>query len=199
MNNKIDWEYFLSFADNCRKNYIPVVREKSVKLLCEYIKKYKPQKILEIGTAVGYSGALMLLSYDGGNLTTIDNNNEMCIKATQTFQKFNLQNRVKIICDDALTFLKNSNEFFDFIFVDGPKGQYIKYLPYLKKITKTGSIIFCDDVLYFGMVQDDTKVIHKKITIVRNLREFISSVQNDTDLKSELLDIEDGILIIERK
>ena len=199
MISEIDWAFFLSFAEDCRKSYIPVIREKSGKLLVEYIKKLKPKKILEIGTAVGYSGTLMLLADQNACLTTIDNNLTMCEKAKQTFEKFNLLNRVNVVCDDALNFLKNDNNVYDFIFIDGPKGQYIKYLPYLKKLTKLGSIIFCDDVLYFGMVKDDSKVIHKKITIVRNLRGFISSVENDKDYESELLEIEDGILIIKRK
>lgn len=199
MSNKIDWQYFLNFAEECRKNYIPVIREQSAKLLCNYVKNSHPKKIIEIGTAVGYSGTLMLLSNPNSVLTTIDNNKDMCKKAEETFAKFNLINRVNIICDDALNFLQSTNEVFDFIFVDGPKGQYIKYLPYFKKLTNCGSIVFCDDVLYFGMVQDDSKVIHKKITIVRNLREFISIVKSDKDFESELLEIEDGILIIKRK
>ena len=151
MNSKIDWKYFLSFGDKCRQSFIPVIREKSAKLLTEYIEKLNPKKILEIGTAVGYSGTLMLLSCQDANLTTIDNNNDMCRKAKDTFKNFNLQNRVNIICDDAFNFLQNCNEIYDFIFVDGPKGQYIKYLPYLKKLIKSGGVIFCDDVLYFGI------------------------------------------------
>lgn len=90
-------------------------------------------------------------------------------------------------------------EKFDLIFLDGPKGQYIKYYPYLKKLIAKGGVIFCDDVLYFGMVLDDSKVIHKKITIVRNLREFLKLAQNDDDFESELLDVEDGILILKSK
>ena len=62
-----------------------------------------------------------------------------------------------------------------------------------------GSVIFCDDVLYFGMVQDDSKVIHKKITIVRNLREFLNVAQNDINFDTKLLNVEDGILILKRK
>ena len=197
VNEKLKTE-FEKIYQECRQNHIPVVRDQTAKLLCEMIAKKTPAKILEIGTAVGYSGTLMLLSCEKSNLTTVELNAEMCKKAEQTFKKYGVEQRVQIVNQDALTFLQKNNELYDFIFVDGPKGQYIKYLPHLKRAIKTGGIIFCDDVLYFGMVKDDRLVIHKKITIVRNLREFIATIQSDPDLKSELLEIEDGIMIVEK-
>ena len=189
----------IEFAKNLREQYIPAIREETANILCEEVKKNQPKKILEIGTAVGVSGALMLLESENSFLTTIDINEEMCKRATDTFKKYGFENRVKIVCDDAINFLNNTDEKFDFVFVDGPKGQYIKYYPYFEKLTKSGSVIFCDDVLYFGMVLDDSKVIHKKITIVRNLREFLSLCQNNNNYDSKLLDTEDGILILKRK
>ena len=199
MKNNIDWQEFNVFSQECRKKYIPVIREQSAKILCDLIEKHQPKSILELGTAVGYSGTLMLLSAPNSKLVTVDINQDMCQKAQDTFKKYNVFDRVQVVCDDALNFLQNCDQKFDFVFVDGPKGQYIKYLPYFKQITKKGSIIFCDDVLYFGMIQDDSKVIHKKITIVRNLREFLTKAQSDESFESQLLQVEDGILILERK
>ena len=138
-------------------------------------------------------------SYDSTLKTFLDINKNMCDMASQTFSKYGLINRVKIENIDALEYLQNCKDNFDFIFVDGPKGQYIKYWQYLKNIVSNGGIIFCDDVLYFGMVLDDSKVIHKKITIVRNLREFINITKSDVEFESKLIDIEDGILILEKK
>lgn len=189
----------LEFARECREVHIPVVRESTAKLLCEYIQKLQPKKILEIGTAVGYSGTLMLLSSQNSKLTTIDSNVNMSNRACETFSKYGVSERVKIVTQDALEYLKNCNEVFDFVFLDGPKGQYIKYYPYLEKVTKSSSIIFCDDVLYYGMILDESKVIHKKITIVRNLKEFLNLAQTDPIYNSKLLEIDDGVLILERK
>lgn len=192
---QIDWQQFLDFAKECRENHIPVVREQTAKLLCEIVASKVPKQILEIGTAVGYSGTLMLLSSQNSKLTTLDSNEEMCKKANAMFQTYGVNKRVQVQNIDALQFLEHNTQNFDFIFVDGPKGQYIKYLPYLKKCLNDGGTMFCDDVLYFGMIKDDSLIIHKKITIVRNLREFLEKVQTDIDFDSKLIDIEDGILI----
>lgn len=189
---------FKLLSEQCREIHIPVVREKTAELLCSLVEESKPKNILEIGTAVGYSGTLMLLSCPNSNLTTLEINQELCNKARDTFAKYNVQARVEIINQNALDFLEQNNKKFDFIFVDGPKGQYIKYLPYLKSCLAQNGIMFCDDVLYFGMVQNDNLVIHKKITIVRNLREFIKTIQQDPDFSSELLDLEDGVLIVKK-
>ena len=199
MINEKEWEEFKIFSKDCREKHIPVIRDDSAKLLCEYVQKYQPKKILEIGTAVGYSGTLMLLSSQNSELVTIDVNKDMCNEAIKTFERYGIYDRCKVINADAIDFLAQTDEVFDFIFIDGPKGQYIKYYQFLKKITKSKSVVFCDDVLYYGMIDDDSKVIHKKITIVRNLREFLEVSQHDEDFTSELIRIDDGILVLIRK
>lgn len=114
------------------------------------------------------------------------------------FCSFDLQNRVETKNIDALDFLSTNTKKFDFIFVDGPKGQYIKYLPYIKQSLNVGGTIFCDDVLYFGMIKNDNLVVHKKITIVRNLREFLDKIKNDDCFESKLIEIEDGVLLAKK-
>ena len=123
----------------------------------------------------------MLLTNEFAKLTTLELDAEKCKEAQKTFEKYGVQDRVSII------------------FVDGPKGQYIKYLPYLKKAIKPNCSVFCDDVLYFGMVLDDSLVVHKKITIVRNLRAFINLIKADETLESKLIEMEDGVLIFKKK
>ena len=199
MITKQQKQQFKLLSQQCREQYIPVVREKTADLLCSLIEKNKPKQILEIGTAIGYSGTLMLLSCKNSLLTTLDVSGDMCQKALQTFKEYGVADRANILNTDALEFFKTTKRSFDFIFLDGPKGQYIKYLPYIKNALNKNGVCFCDDVLYFGMVKDDSLVIHKKITIVRNLREFIAKVQADADFDSELLDVEDGVLLITKK
>ncbi len=214
MTNNLDKQKMIEFANKCREKFIPVVREKTADLLSDLICKNSPKKILELGTAVGYSGTIMLSSCKTSHLTTVELNQNFCDEAKKTFEEHNLLDRVEIVNDDILNFLENEtqrilslqaknidieNEKYNFIFLDGPKGQYLKYYQYLKQLIVKNGIIFCDDVLYFGMVFDDSKVIHKKITIVRNLREFLTIAQNDKDFESELIEMEDGILVLKKK
>ena len=199
MITKQQKQQFKLLSQQCREQFIPVVREKTADLLCSLIAKNKPKQILEIGTAIGYSGTLMLLSCKNSFLTTLDVSGDMCQKALQTFKEYGVADRANILNTDALEFFKTTKRSFDFIFLDGPKGQYIKYLPYIKNALNKNGVCFCDDVLYFGMVKDDSLVIHKKITIVRYLRQFIAKVQADADFDSELLDVEDGVLLITKK
>lgn len=177
-----------------RQNYIPVLLDDTRDLLIKTIKEINPKTILEIGTAVGYSGTLML-KYSNAILTTIELEEESIKIAENTFKSNNVFDRVNQIKGDAKEVLKNLNGKFDFIFLDGPKGQYINYLPYLKNLLSDGGTLFADNVLYKGMVESLDFIPHKKRTIVVNLRKYIEMVTNDNELKTTIYHIGDGVAI----
>lgn len=177
-----------------RQNYIPVLLNETKNLLIEKIKEVNPKTILEIGTAVGYSGTVML-KYSNAILTTIELEEQNIAIAKQTFESNNVIDRVNQIQGDAKEVIKNLNQKFDFIFLDGPKGQYINYLPYLKKLLNDGGTLFADNVLYKGMVESAEFIPHKKRTIVVNLRKYINAICNDFELESKIYHIGDGVAI----
>ncbi len=185
---------YREFADN---NFIPIIREESGKILIEKIKQINPKNILEIGTAMGFSGVLMLEN-SNANLTTLEKDEKMKNLALKNFEKENLISRVNLIFGDAFDFIENCKEKFDFIFLDGPKGQYLKYIPYLINSLNENGLIFCDNVLFQGLVL--TKIVppKKHRTIVNNLRKFLDYILNREDLQVELLKIEDGIALIKK-
>ena len=185
---------YREFADN---NFIPIIREESGKILIEKIKQINPKNILEIGTAMGFSGVLMLEN-SNANLTTLEKDEKMKNLALKNFEKENLNSRVNLIFGDAFDFIENCKEKFDFIFLDGPKGQYLKYIPYLINSLNENGLIFCDNVLFQGLVL--TKIVppKKHRTIVNNLRKFLDYILNREDLQVELLKIEDGIALIKK-
>ena len=156
-----------------------------------------PQKILEIGTAIGYSGTIILLSCDG-NLVTLEKDNASAQIAQETFKKFNLQKRVTLINCDAIDYLINCKEKFDFVFLDGPKGQYIKYYPYIKKILNTGGILFADNVLFRGLVKQPTYE-RKYRSLVNHLKEFNNTLLEDKDFDTLIKEIGDGVLIAKKR
>ncbi len=178
------------------QNKVPIVRPKTLQLLLDKIRETKPKEILEIGTAIGYSAANMLLA-SNANLTTIELNENSQNLAKQNLSRLNLSNRVTFILGDAKNVLKdllNQNKRFNFVFLDGPKGQYINYLPTITNLLNDGGVIFADDVLFRGMVNGDEFVPHSYRTIVVNLRKYLAEV-NNPPYTSQVLDIEDGICI----
>ena len=183
-----------------KENFIPIIRDKSAEYLYDFIKEHKFKKVLEIGTAIGYSGSIILSASDL-TLCTVDINEKSLEIAEKTFTKLNFQNRVKVYNDDAKNFLKlliKENQKFDMIFLDGAKGQYIYYLDDLTELLVDGGYIFADNVLLQGMVESSEKIPHRKRTMVVNLRKYLDKI-NKYPYQSELLRIEDGIAITKVK
>ena len=187
--------------DSANSRGVPIIREESHKILIDYIKKYNPNKVLEIGTAVGYSGIAILKNCDG-MLTTIEHNSELVGEAAANFKDAGLTSRVKIINDDCLVQIAQMvaedsfNNYFDFIFLDGPKAQYGNMIEGLLMLLKPGGVILADNVLFRGYVSGEVKAPTKRFkTIVSRLKRFIDEfLTNDELTNTKLIDIEDGML-----
>lgn len=177
--------------------FIPIVRDETAKILMEECKKNSPQNILEIGTAIGYSGILMLKSCNG-HLYTIEKDISRYEIAKENFVKYGMSERVTLMLCDAkeqLEILKSHNYKFDFVFLDGPKGQYIKYLPTIKSLLNKNAILFSDNVLMHGLINHQEKVTHKNRAMVRNMKAFNDEIMNDKDFDSKFYEIDDGFIV----
>lgn len=184
-----------------KENFIPIIRPKSRQILMDEVKKASPSKILEIGSAIGYSGLCMLFA-SSASLVTIEKDEGRTAMARQNFKRYNVTERVQLINDDALKVLTNLAEEgsqFDFVFLDGPKGQYHKYLPLLTKLLVKGGTLFADNVSVMGLVDSTEPIAHKHRTMVVNMRKFLSDMSSSTQFESQILKVEDGILIAKRK
>jgi len=185
-----------SLQSYAKENFVPIIRPVSAKFLFDFVKENKVKKVLEIGTAIGYSGSIMIAS-GIDYLKTIDINEKHLEIAKNTFESCGFGSQVDIICDDAknvLPRLVENKEKYDMIFLDGAKGQYINYLPSLKELLVDNGIIFADNVLLQGMVESEEKIPHRKRTMVVNLRRYLNRVQ-EQDFETEIVRIEDGIAI----
>lgn len=179
-----------------KEHYVPIIRDKSSKFLFDFVKENNIKTVLEIGTAIGYSGSI-ILSAGAKTLTTIDINSEYLEYAKSTFERLGLSNKVEIFNDDAKNIIEKlrlDGRKFDMIFLDGAKGQYFRYLPVLKELLENGGRIFADNVLLQGMVQSSEVIPHKKRSMVMNLRKYLQLVQNHP-YSTKLYEIEDGIAI----
>ena len=184
-------------ANRARKGYIPIIRDNTAQALIKVCKEKNPKRILEIGTAIGYSGLLMLQNCQAF-LYTIEKDEQRLAEAEKNFKLFGQEARVKLILDDALIALEKlckDNEKFDLIFLDGAKGQYIKYYPLIKKLLNRDGILFTDNIYMHGMVKSEGKIAHKHRSMVVNLRKYIELLKNDKDFTTNFYDIDDGYSI----
>lgn len=176
------------------QNNVPILRPVTASLLKSFVRSAKPKTILEIGTAIGYSGTLMLENSDA-TLHTIEKMPENVVLASKNFEKLGFEERVKIFEGDAKEILPTLKSKYDFIFLDGPKGQYTRYLNDLIRLLNTSGILFADNVLYRNMVFSGQFIPRKKRAIVNNLEDFLNKISTHENLKSQILNIEDGVSI----
>ena len=194
-------EIIKQIKEDAKESLVPIVRDKTLCHIKKLIEQTKPAHILEIGTAVGYSGLEMLHS-GAKKLTTIEKNEDRFISALKNFERAGVSNAVRALNGDAIDMLKlleEEGERFEFVFLDGPKGQYIKYLPIIKKLLTGGGILFADNVGVLGLVAHSELVTHKNRTMVRNMQAFLNEVQNDGSFDTEIFDIDDGYAICRKK
>ena len=178
-----------------KDKYVPILKDEGISFLFDLVKKENPKKILEIGTYIGYSASVMLSACEG-SVITVEKLPENATLAKQNLKEFGT--RVEVWNEDAYSAilkLEEKSEKFDFIFLDGPKGQYFKYLPHLKNLLNVGGILMADNIYFHGLVKKDGPIIHKHRTIVVNLRKFISAISTDEDFITILHDLGDGISV----
>lgn len=184
---------------------VPIIRTESHEILKELVLKTKPNHILEIGTAVGYSGITMLEN-STANLITIEHNKELVKQAKQNFKSHKLSSRAKIIKGDCLVELAKMVEsdkyqnFFDLIFLDGPKAQYDLMLNSLVYLLAPNGTLIADNVLFRGYVENEKTAPTKRYkTIIKRLNTFIENCKNHQNLVNfELKNTEDGIIIAKK-
>ena len=180
---------------------VPIIREESHNKLIEIVKRVNPKTILEIGTAVGYSGILMLESCPKAKLITIELQEDKVVEAKNNFKIAGLEDRVTVIHGDCMQEVSlmvaegKYDKYFDFVFLDGPKAQYIKMLESLMILTKSGGTILADNVLFRGYVKDKSLMPRRFKTIVKRLNEFLAAIETRDDIDSHTLyEIEDGMI-----
>ena len=179
-----------------RERYIPVMLDDTKELLFATVEKAQPKRILEIGTAIGYSGIVMLTASKNATLNTIELDEQTAAIARKNFDEFGLSQRVNIFVGDAREIVRLLTGSYDFIFLDGPKGQYEVFLPYLTDLLEVGGTLVCDNVLYKGLVEhvpEDKR--HKHITVARNMHAFLLDITNNPRYETVLHRIGDGVTI----
>ena len=174
---------------------IPVAEDETLNYLLLMISAVRPKRILELGTAVGLSSAAMLLQCPTAQVVTIEVEEERYLEAKKNFENLGLSERATCYLGDAGEILTMMDGCFDFIFLDGPKAQYEKYLFDLKRLMHNGSVLFADDVLLYGWVSGEEPTPLKRRSIVEKIRGYLSAVSADKDFITSVLNIGDGVAV----
>ena len=196
--NKVE---LAKIKDKALEDHIPIIMDDTLAVIEEELKLFKPKRILEIGTAVGYS-AICFSEFlaENGKIDTIEREEERVIEARENIKRAEVDDKINIIQGDAVEILPTLNEKYDMIFIDASKGKYPFFLKEALRLLAPNGIIFADNVLYKGYVLSDYNK-HKQRTAVRNLREFLkelNELQENKQFDIKVLEVGDGLAIAKR-
>ena len=154
---------------------VPIIRKEMGNLLKVLLQLVQPERILEVGTAVGYSSILMSENMpEKCTITTIENYDKRIPVARNNFKRAGKENVITLIEGDALEVLKTLEGPYDFIFMDAAKGQYINYLPDIKRVLRKGGLLISDNILQEGeIVESRYAVTRRNRTIHTRIREYV--------------------------
>ena len=177
------------------ENHIPILMDDTLEKIEEILQEEKPKRILEIGTAVGYSASMFAKSTDEDCIIdTIEIDEERAKEAEENIKKIGVAERINVMVGNAVDILPTLTNAYDIVFIDAAKGKYPIFLENAIRLIKDGGIILADNILYKGYVMSDYNA-HKQRTAVRHLREYIKEITENDKCESEILEIGDGLAI----
>lgn len=182
-----------------RQENIPIIQHEVVAYFRLLMQSLQPEKILEIGTAIGFSALLMAENAPQSKIVTIDRNEEMITFAKENFAKFDRRYQIQLLEGDAADLITNLDEEFDFVFMDSAKSKYIVFLPEILKHLKVGGMIVFDDIFQGGdIVKPIEEVRRGQRTIYRGLQRLFEATLDNPGLTATLLPLSDGLLMVRK-
>lgn len=187
---------FVDLRKYAVENDVPIMNSQTKELIISILQIAKPKKILEIGTAIGYS-SLCFKKYTGADITTIELDTATAEIARNNFKKYNVN--VNLINDDAMKALRTIDQGFDFVFIDANKSRYLDYFKITSKLLNKGGIIIADNVLFRGEVCNDDIMEKRKNTLVKRLRNFLAYITDLEEFTTSVIPIGDGLTLSVRR
>lgn len=182
-------------------SYVPIIRKEMQSFLKLLLSMQKPKRILEVGTAVGFS-AILMAEYDPVpcEITTIENYDKRIPIAKENFVRAGKQEQITLLEGDATEILKTLEEPYDMIFMDAAKGQYINFMPDILRLLKKGGVLVSDNVLQDGdIIESHFVVARRNRTIHKRMREYLYELTHREELVTAVLPIGDGITVSTKK
>ena len=182
------------------ESYAPIVQKSTEQLIVTLLKLIKPARVLEVGTAVGYSAILMADNLpEESSIITIERYKKHADIAVDNIFASGYEKKIKVIEGEAAEVLHWLDGGFDFIFLDAAKGQYIEFLPDILRLLNPGGVLLSDNILYHGMIEHEEKVERRKITIVKRLHMYLEEIMKNELLTTSIIPIGDGVALSVKK
>lgn len=189
--------YLNELEKEARETNVPIIRTETQSLLRTLIAVNRPERILEVGTAVGFS-ALCMSEYapEGCQITTIEKYEKRISVALENFRRFGKNGCIQLLAEDAAVALKKLKGSYDFIFMDAAKGQYMNFLPDVLRLLRTGGLMVSDNVLQDGdILESRYAVTRRDRTIHARMREYLYELKHNPLLVTSVLPVGDGVAV----
>lgn len=180
-------------------NNVPIMLDKGLDFLTSFILKNNINRVLEIGTAIGYSAIIMALTNPNLKVTSIERDNERYLEALKNIKKFNLEDRITLIFKDALEV--NLDETYDLLFIDAAKGQNINFFERFIGNVKQNGFVITDNMEFHGLVAKDENEIKSRNLrgLIRKIKEYIVFLNDSLDYETSYYSIGDGLAVTRKK
>ncbi len=196
-------EFLEDLRADANRRGVPIIRRQAQKFLAVVLQMKRPQRILEVGTAIGYSSLFMAGQLPESSITTMELDRDRAAEAREHILAAGKQAQITVLEGDSaqiLPGLAEKGKKYDFIFLDAAKGQYIRLLPVLKEMLENSGVLVTDNVLQDGTITDARCLIERRDrTIYERVREYNQAVMHDADLTSCLLAVGDGMTVSVKK
>lgn len=177
--------------------FVPIIRKEMQSFLKVLLTIHKPMRILEVGTAVGFSALVMSENApEGCKITTIEKWEKRIPIARENFRRAGKEMQITLLEGDALEVLKSLNETYDFIFMDAAKAQYINYLPEILRLLEIGGVLVSDNVLQDGDILESRFAVERRNrTIHSRMREYLYELKHEKQLVTSIIPLGDGVAL----
>lgn len=194
-------EALKEIEQEAKRDHVPIIRKGTQELLRILLKMKKPERILEVGTAIGFSSVFMgECCSSETEITTIENYAPRIERAKENIKKAGMEEKIRLLDGDAADILKKLDGVYDFIFMDAAKGQYIHFLPDILRLLPSEGILVSDNVLQDGDIFESRYGIRRRNhTIYNRMREYLFVLTHNDELDTVILETGDGMTISVRK
>lgn len=182
-----------------KQNNVPITKDDTMEFIVDYINQNNVKTILEIGTAIAFGSISMAMCESVTHITTLEIDTTNYREALNNIAKHNMLDKIDARLIDAKWYLQECDQKFDLIYLDGPKGQYINYLPRLLELLNPNGTIIADNIFFHGMATGEIVTPSSCRSMVNGLRQYVDEVTHNPKLETHIYQLGDGVCVTKLK